>query len=556
MEGISVMQKKFLVSLTATTTAFSMLVAPGLTAFAEDAAAEETSTSVSNPEAGSQSSSEGSSTSSATPEDQTSPVNFYDGQEHTVGNVTTTDGGTAVTAYNEGTIINVEGTVDASGVKEYKDSDGSTRYSGATGVSSSNGATVNVKENVIGGSTGARTSNNGSLNVEGNVTSTGTDQTVYTWNKETKAYDIPKNTVDGTGLSTDGDGNVHVLGNVNGVTNGILINPDNDDSKGVIIVEGTISASGESADGIEISKSGSEYNGIDFDDVDDFLDDVPNLVIYEIDARYPLGISYTTKDSSDGKNKYYAVANAINYIVKTDLEAKTNYDLKVTGTTDSFGYDTVNLNQAFTAAANLPDGYEITGGDNVSVSKNTDGTFTLTLTNPKGGIYVTARLIPVTNDDGSTSYVVETDSSNNTDSAVNSSAQAPVGAIVIANTSTSAETAAAAAAISGDKAARMVSFDMSKVTPVQYKESIISNVAAAPQGGAMNIETDRVACLDSKMIAAIASRPDIDVNVVFTYGGKKLKVTIPAGYDVNSLLDEYGYCGFLRLMSILGSTEL
>lgn len=550
------MQKKFLVSLTATATAFSMLVAPSLTAFAEDAAAEETSTSVSNPEAGSQSSSEGSNTSSATPEDQTSPIIYSDGQEHTVGNVTTTDGGTAVTAYNEGTIINVEGTVDASGVKEYKDSDGSTRYSGATGVSSSNGATVNVKENVVGGSTGARTINNSSLNVEGNVTSTGTDQTVYTWNKETKAYDIPKNTVDGTGLSTDGDVSVHILGNVNGVTNGILINPDNDDSKGVIIVEGAISASGESADGIEISKSGSEYNGIDFDDVDDFLDDVPNLVIYEIDARYPLGINCTTKDSSNAKDKYYAVANAINYIVKTDLEAKTNYDLKVTGTTDSFGYDTVKLNQAFTAAANLPDGYEITGGDNVSVSKNTDGTFTLTLTNPKGGIYVTARLIPVTNDDGSTSYVVETDSSSNTDSAVNSSAQAPVGAIVIANTSASAETAAAAAAISGDKAARMVSFDMSKVTPVQYKESIISNVAAAPQGGAMNIETDRVACLDSKMIAAIASRPDIDVNVVFTYGGKKLKVTIPAGYDVKSLLDEYGYCGFLRLMSILGSTEL
>ena len=65
-----------------------------------------------------------------------------------------------------------------------------------------------------------------------------------------------------------------------------------------------------------------------------------------------------------------------------------------------------------------------------------------------------------------------------------------------------------------------------------------------------------VACLDSKMIAAIASRPDIDVNVVFTYGGKKLKVTIPAGYDVSKLLDEYGYCGFLSLMSILGSTEL
>ena len=58
------------------------------------------------------------------------------------------------------------------------------------------------------------------------------------------------------------------------------------------------------------------------------------------------------------------------------------------------------------------------------------------------------------------------------------------------------------------------------------------------------------------MIEAFASRPDIDVNVVFTYNGKRLKVVITAGYDVRSLLDSNGYCGFLRLMSILGSTEI
>ena len=40
------MQKKFLVSLTATATAFSMLVAPSLTAFAEDAAAEDVTTPI------------------------------------------------------------------------------------------------------------------------------------------------------------------------------------------------------------------------------------------------------------------------------------------------------------------------------------------------------------------------------------------------------------------------------------------------------------------------------------------------------------------------------
>ena len=58
------------------------------------------------------------------------------------------------------------------------------------------------------------------------------------------------------------------------------------------------------------------------------------------------------------------------------------------------------------------------------------------------------------------------------------------------------------------------------------------------------------------MIETFATRKDIDINVVFTHNGKKMKVTIPAGYDMNSLLDENGYCGFLRLLSILGGTEL
>ena len=58
------------------------------------------------------------------------------------------------------------------------------------------------------------------------------------------------------------------------------------------------------------------------------------------------------------------------------------------------------------------------------------------------------------------------------------------------------------------------------------------------------------------MIETFATRKDIDINVVFTHNGKKMKVTIPAGYDMYSILDEYGYCGFLRLLSIFGGTEL
>lgn len=565
------MHKKIMVSLTATATAFSLMVAPSLTAFAEGdvtpAATTESST-----EAAVASSTTSEIASQTTPaaapetapetkyEDKTTPVTASSSNTPVnVGNVTTKDGETAVSAYGENVVANIHGNVDASGTKEYQNSDGTVKYRGATGVQASDDATVNVEGNVVGGTNGVSAYDNSTVNVSGNVTATGTDNTVYTWNEETQKYDIPKNTVTGEGITTNGDADIHVKGDVNGVTCGILVNPDNDNSNGSIVVEGEITASGEHADGIQISKTSSSYGGIDFDNIDDALNDVPDITIYKIDAPDPVTVTLTTSDSSTYKDVRKKVIESINYIVKQDLEAKTNYDLKVSGTKQNSGFDTVNLNQVFTAAANLPSGYEIYAGENVKVNPNGDGSFNLSLTNVRGGIYVTARLIPVTNSDGTTSYVVSTESANNESSDRDNSSdnsQAPTGAIVISNTAASAEAAAASVAISGDKPARMVSFDLGKVTPKQYKDSIISNIAAAPAGGALNIETDRVSCFDSKMLQAIADHPTIDVNVVFMHNGKKLKVTIPAGYDTTKLLDEFGYCGFLRLASILGSTEL
>ena len=58
------------------------------------------------------------------------------------------------------------------------------------------------------------------------------------------------------------------------------------------------------------------------------------------------------------------------------------------------------------------------------------------------------------------------------------------------------------------------------------------------------------------MAEAIMARGDIDVNLVFGYGGKTFKVVIPAGYDVSSLLDANGFVGFLRILAILGGEIL
>lgn len=525
------MQKKFLVTLTATATAFSMLVAPSLTAFAEDAASND------------------------------NPVSYELGVDGVTAknysveeDITRTDGGTALTVSGEGLYVVAEGNVDASGVKEYKSGDTVT-YQGATGVSVSHGADVIIEKDVTGGSRGAYVNDDSSLTVKGDVTATGTDQTSYHWNNETQKYDIQENSASGIGVVTDGNATINIGGDISAFDDGIVVNPDNDDKKGSIIVEGTITAASDTGKGIQIYKVPDKYNGITFDDVDDALDDVPELTIYEIDAKYPVYVRMATADDSSKSNPEIetAVINAINYIVKQNEESVGKYGMAVSGTDKNGKFDTVKIGQEFTVKVDeIPEGYELNGGDNVKVTKNEDGSFTLKLENEKGGIYVQVRLIPVSNPDGSTSYVVEPESNQDR----TETPQSTAGAIVISNNQGAADAPSTVASISGTKPARTATYNLASITPLQYKESIVANVAAAPQGGAFNIQTDRVSCFDKTMIQAFASRPDIDVNVVFTYGGKKLKVTIPAGYDVNKLLDENGYCGFLRLMSILGSTEL
>lgn len=486
------------------------------------------------------------------------------------GNITTTDGHTGVYASNNSK-VNINGTVDASGVHVYTDDQGNEQYSGATGVHVTSGSSVNVSGDVVGGSTGASATDESKLVVEGKVVAIGTDQTYYTWNEETKAYDIPHKTSYGTGIYSDGDADILIKGDVLSTTTPISVSLDNDDKHESITVLGTIAASDEVYASISISNSDAEHGGFDFDDNEDVLDDVPEITVYAIDSKFPnpiyVGASVKGEDDKTyASGVYQAVKEAINYIIKQEDESNKNYGITVSGENvkhnDAINYDTVNVNKAFQVAAkSLPGEYTISAGENVSVVENSDGTYTLTLTNNRGGINIKAVLRPVTvtktDDKGNVTeeveYVAEVQSVSTPSYA--DPAKAPEGAIVIASTPAAAASAETAA-ISGTKPAITASFDLGKVTPMQFKNAIIENVAAAPASGAFNIETDRVSCFDSKMIQAFAARPDIDVNVVFTYGGKKLKVVIPAGYDVSKLLDENGYCGFLRLLALLGGTEL
>ncbi len=516
------------------------------------------------------------------------------------GDVIAKDGNDGVSASDNSTVY-IGGKVDASGAYEYQDSKGTTLRSGADGIYANN-STVIVAGDVRGGSTGASVHGDSALAVGGSVVATGTDQTVWYYNEETKKYDIPKNTVLGTGIYTDGDSDILIEGDVLGVNTGISISTNNNDKSGSITVIGTIALADDHGSGLSIHNSSSKYaeeGGFDYDDLEDALDDVPKITIYAVDNSAYVSGSLSTKNPDGGNpvynnGTYQGIMNAINYIIKQEDSSNSDYGIEVSGENvtydEKIGYNTVNLQKAFKVAAkNLPADQTISGGDNVKVEENEDGSFTLTLMNNRGGINIKAILRPVTpsaittptennaqTTQAETPVAVEVEIvEDNTAQAQQSQpqtvataaqealpsyadpAKAPAGSIVVttAATATAAEKAEIAA-ISGNKEAQTISYDLSAVTPQQFKNSVIQNVATAPKNGAFNIKTDRVSYFDSTMIEAFAARPDIDINVVFTYGGKKLKVVIPAGYDVKKLLDSTGKVGFLRLMELLGSTEL
>lgn len=88
------------------------------------------------------------------------------------------------------------------------------------------------------------------------------------------------------------------------------------------------------------------------------------------------------------------------------------------------------------------------------------------------------------------------------------------------------------------------------------KAAILRDIKNTPSGGVLRIKADRIACFDREMLEAFAARGDIDIELTFPYNGKMIRVFIPRGTDIEKLLDEKGYCGYLRLIGILGFEEL
>ena len=91
-----------------------------------------------------------------------------------------------------------------------------------------------------------------------------------------------------------------------------------------------------------------------------------------------------------------------------------------------------------------------------------------------------------------------------------------------------------------------------------FNKNTTDKIRKAGQGATVKIETSRFISFHKMVMDALAERPDVTLEISFLdgeYKGDRVIVTIPAGIDALSLLDENGFVGFLYLASKYGYTS-
>ncbi len=78
--------------------------------------------------------------------------------------------------------------------------------------------------------------------------------------------------------------------------------------------------------------------------------------------------------------------------------------------------------------------------------------------------------------------------------------------------------------------------------------------ADAPQGGTVTLERGEYISINKTDAENFAKRPDLTTVIHFTYEHQKYEMTVPAGFDWMSSLNEDGWAGFMYIASFPGVT--
>ena len=82
----------------------------------------------------------------------------------------------------------------------------------------------------------------------------------------------------------------------------------------------------------------------------------------------------------------------------------------------------------------------------------------------------------------------------------------------------------------------------------------VCQILAAPQKGTILITADRPMAYDANVAAAMKMRPDVTVVAGFPFQGHYFHMALPAGYDLNPVLDKTGYVDWLVLCGLKNVT--
>ncbi len=397
---------------------------------------------------------------------------------------------------------------------------------------------------------------------EGNVTAEKT-AIIAEGESTTKVYG---DVTGSTAIDMQNNSNVIVEGTVSYTENGIVINETSSSDNGQVKLLGTLTDTSDSNNNSAIvvtTKSGDTF--------EDITSKLTNIVVYEITDDTNL-VSVITEDENISKDVEEYIKNNIQYIIKHDDEDENaikyisgkNYTSYMSSSvTDKQVVDndsniiTMTVHSAIKVA--VQEGYTVTAGDNVTVKDLGNGVYEITLDNNKGGVTIKAHLI-------GGRVVAESTDDHVVDDEPRTESEAPSAPFIFAKFTVSPtganELPTVLGAYIGEEASnvpvqatKVVKVPAGNLTAIEYKNAFIKTVTEAPKDATVILETAMCSCLDKAMVDALATRPDVSVQIVFPKdktGAESYSVTIPAGYDVNSLVDANGYCGFMYLNSLFG----
>ena len=276
---------------------------------------------------------------------------------------------------------------------------------------------------------------------------------------------------------------------------------------------------------IDKAKAGGEANAIYVDAApsasqEDILNSLPNIVVGELVAKnedfiwnsYDNGLyDNDPEDETIGElnEKIYAT---IRYMIRWNNSEGGSFS--VDGTSKYGEYDVAQENQELGITIQIAEGYELESisGGKAQVLQRPDGTWSVIV--PRGGgVNLSAVLKRIIKEEMKNSAVSNPGASGSEEQTT------------VQKSSGYAE----------------------------FQKAVRSQIKNAAPGAVVEIDGKNWMSFDRSTMEELSKRNDLTVVVRFRYLGKRWRVVVPAGYAVQTLLNQEGYTGFLYLSAVFGA---